>query len=482
MPVDSKHAEYEHAAPKWKIMRDCLAGELAVKEAEAEYLPKLSGQTPEKYAAYRDRAQFFNGTDRTAQSMIGFVFRKNPEIKIPDSATRIASDFTLTGLTLYDYTRAIVSEVVQVGRAGTLIDFEGETEKRPYASMYSAESIINWRVERVRGVNALTMLVLEEESCEFVATEKDATPPDKFQGKTWENYRVYELMRDEAGGPYVQCTVYREIEKADGKKEFIAISSAVLTRRGIPLDAIPFVFHNSTNGLPNVQKIPLLDMALVNISLYRTSADLENGRHVAGTPTPWAAGFTDDSDEPLLLGADHAWTSTDPTAKCGFLEFTGAGLTSLEKAVADKKSEMAALGARMLNPEAQKAEAYETVAMRAAGETSALMSIAITCGQTLSEVLRWIVWWDGTAATRAEIADNAAIEINTEFVIATIPADLLTALFNAYLGGALDWESLVWKLKQGEVVPTDADPDQMRANILANPPGMAQPTTPPGGA
>jgi len=49
-----------------------------------------------------------------------------------------------------------------VGRAGTLLDWEGEVEDRVYATMYRAESILNWRVERVNGRSVLTLLVLQE--------------------------------------------------------------------------------------------------------------------------------------------------------------------------------------------------------------------------------------------------------------------------------------------------------------------------------
>ena len=49
-----------------------------------------------------------------------------------------------------------------VGRAGSLVDWEDEVEKRVYVSLYSAEQIINWHVERVNGRNVPTLIVLRE--------------------------------------------------------------------------------------------------------------------------------------------------------------------------------------------------------------------------------------------------------------------------------------------------------------------------------
>ena len=54
--------------------------------------------------------------------------------------------------------------MLTVGRAGTLVDWEGEGEKRAYVVRYSAEQIRNWRVSRVNGRNVVTLVVLEEKA------------------------------------------------------------------------------------------------------------------------------------------------------------------------------------------------------------------------------------------------------------------------------------------------------------------------------
>ena len=43
-----------------------------------------------------------------------------------------------------------------------MVDWESEGENRAYASLYAAENIRNWRVERINGRNVLTLLVLGE--------------------------------------------------------------------------------------------------------------------------------------------------------------------------------------------------------------------------------------------------------------------------------------------------------------------------------
>lgn len=471
MPVDTTHADYDTAAPDWRIMRDVLGGTRRVKEAGEAYLPKLSEQTPQDYGSYRARALFYNATGRTAESLEGFVFRKDPELIFPDPMRAFMDDATLTGVSFYDHARATVREVLAVGRRGTLVDY-AEAEMRPRLVPYEAEAIRNWKTERVAGGMALTMLVLHEWDSEWIPLDAAATKrgqPDEYEQGRFEQWRVYRLVTDDSGEPFVTCEVFR---RKDAKKaEFVMIESKIPTRRGQPLHRIPFIFHGADNGLPEPSRLPLLDMADVNLSHYRTSADLENGRHITGLPTPYAVGFKVDGD--MTIGSTTAWVSENAQAKCGFLEFTGQGLGALEKAITEKETQMAALGARMLSPEAKKAEAYDTVAMRSSAETSALMRMTISCTQTLSDVLQWVGWWMGTAAEPEEITDTHSIELNTEFTVATMPPDALNALVAAYQSQAVDFETLAYNLRKGELLPPDRTDEQIRASIEQNPIGMA---------
>jgi hypothetical protein len=62
----------------------------------------------------------------------------------------------------YAHARNVVSEVITVGRAGTLVDWQGEGEQRAFVVRYNAESILNWKIERVGGRNEVTLVVLSQ--------------------------------------------------------------------------------------------------------------------------------------------------------------------------------------------------------------------------------------------------------------------------------------------------------------------------------
>lgn len=84
MPVNSTHPDYDATLPDWLRARDVLAGEDAIKSAGEKYLPALESQSEAEYAAYRQRASFFNATARTAEGYSGLIFRRPPFVKIPE--------------------------------------------------------------------------------------------------------------------------------------------------------------------------------------------------------------------------------------------------------------------------------------------------------------------------------------------------------------------------------------------------------------
>lgn len=476
MPVDTTHHEYDAAHPDWSIVRDVMAGSRAVKEAGTTYLPRLSGDSDDEYRAYKMRAKFFNATARTHSSLAGFIFRKDPQFKVPDEMGGFMADATMTGLSFLEYCKEVARDVLSVGRIGTLVDFDGDTENRPYVCAYKAENILNWKLERIKGRVVLTMLTLFEYDAEYYPSiDGQKKAPDEYEQPQFQQWRVYRLELDSEGNEFVTCTIYRKKEN-DKKRgpEFVAIAKTVPTRRGKALSAIPFIFHNAENGLPCIGKIPLLDMAEINLAHYRTSADLENGRHFTGLPTPWAAGFDADDDE-LKIGSNTAWVTENSDAKVGYLEFTGQGLGALKEAIEEHERQMAALGAKMLEPESKKAEAFDTVAARQAAESSALTNATITCTETLSDVMQLVDWWLGTADSPEDLEDTVNVELNTEFVSASISSDLLRELTAAYLGGAIDFPTYCYKLQQGEIIPPGRSMEEIRADIESHPPMMATP-------
>ena len=130
MAVNDLHAEFVGKLPEWQRAREVIAGEDAVKRRGDFYLSRLDSQSETEFAAYVKRAAFFNATGRTCSGLVGQIFRKAPAVKLPASGrlsaamAAMAGDVDLCGRSLVGYGRDVVEEVVAVGRAGTLIDWD----------------------------------------------------------------------------------------------------------------------------------------------------------------------------------------------------------------------------------------------------------------------------------------------------------------------------------------------------------------------
>lgn len=441
MPVNSHHKEYDEFSARWKRCRDCVAGEDAVKAAGATYLPELGKPGEPDHdktnKAYRDRALFYNATARTLRGIVGSIFRKDAEVQPEEPyVVQVAKE--------------VLEEVLEVGRSGVLVDAPKDGGP-PYAVIYKTEDIINWRYTKDGDNTILEMVVLRE-----ISSEQDGS--DEFASADVTRYRVLELK----DGIYQQ-RVFKEVVSGGKSKrvQFDEEDLIIPTIQGKQLGVIPFQFFSSINLLPDVQQPPLIDLANVNLSHYRTYADLEHGRHFTALPTAWVAGFSAESD--LRIGSGVAWVTEDSSANAGFLEFTGAGLKSLVDGLREKEALMAVLGARLLDTAPrQGVETAEALAIRQAADVATATTIANNVSEGMSNVFTWLLLF-------ANVSSGGVIKLNTDLLESIMsPTDVVT-LVSAWQQGGISQQTLLWNLKRGEVLPPDvSEQDEMDRIDLDN--------------
>jgi hypothetical protein len=286
---------------------------------------------------------------------------------VAKALAEFVTDADMLGTSLFGYATNVINEVIGVGRAGTLIDWEGEFEDRASASLYTAEQIINWRVERVNGRNVPTLVALRE-----CGVSKSASS-DEFVKPEVDQIRVLKLVADETqrvdGGTLLHCVVEiwqpKEQKRKSAKVEWELIETRTPLRLGKPLPLIPFVFHGPRHSRPQVDKLPLADIIAVNLDHYRLDADYKHGVHFTALPTAWVSGF--DKSSTLRIGSSTAWFSETQGATAGYLEFTGQGLMTFERAMDRDERLLAVLGSRLLEDQKKVGETAEAIQLRQSG-------------------------------------------------------------------------------------------------------------------
>ena len=458
--VRTVNNDFKAFLDKWTRCRDCADGADAVKGKKDKYLPKLLEQPPAEYINYVIRANFFNATGRTTQAMLGMLFRKSPNLVIPDAMTKLLENVTLDGCNFDIFTREVAEENILVGRVGVLVDYSQAVNDpnkpltiaqlqtsgaRPVMKMYTAETILNWKYKTVGNATLLSQVVLMEQF-EIVV--------DEFTSKWEPRYRVLDL--DDSG--FYRVRVFR----IDDKGEDQLVDAPVYPlMNGQQLNFIPFEFFCPDGNDSDIDEPPMLDLVDVNLSHYRTSADYEHACHFTALPMLYVAGMSPTNDDgtpaKIYLGSQSALIFNDPTAKAAFVEFTGQGLTAIENSLDRKEQMMAVLGARMLEPQKKAAETAFTSAIHAVGENSILASISIALSLGLTKCLTWFADWAGLSGQEIEF------EINRDFLPVAIDGQTLTAYVAAWQAGALTAEEIFDLFKRADLIESDVEFDEHTA-------------------
>ena len=456
MAVDTKNSEYHEYYEIWERCEAAAEGQDEIHECGVKYLPRLSGQNDAEYFAYKQRALYYNATARTVDGLTGMLFMKPETIEAPAAMDSIIADVTMGGLSLHQFAEVIAEEVITIGRIGVLIDYppivnavtlaQAQAQgARPYATMYDAESIINWKTGRINNVEQLTLVVLEEEN---------EIPVDEFESKCEPQWRVLDLVN----GAYRQ-RVFRK----DKRGEFILVEEIFPQINGRVINKIPFEFFGVRDNSPCVDKPPLLDLVDVNLSHYRTTADYEHGLHFTGLPTPVVTGYySDDKSASLRIGSGTAWLLPDPQSKAFYLEFTGQGLGELREALRSKEAMMATLGARILAPEKRAAEAAQTANIHRSSENSVLASIAQSISVGLTHVMEWLRDW-------SNITGDVKVELNRDFIPNSMTAQDIDVLVKSWQAGAISANVLFENLVAGDIISQDTSFDDEQERIATRP-------------
>ena len=432
MPASTKNPTYHMYYDTWQQTRDAVKGSVAIKEKRARYLPVPDGETGSegatnlryaneehkgtgtlRYRNYIKRAVYTNFTGRTKNALVGAVFRKDPTIVVPAGLEYLIDDATGDGLSLNQLAKDELSNLLEVGRAGFLVDYPQADQGlsvedvdlldlRASIVPYTAEQIINWKLDAYGGRKLLTLIVLEEDYPD---------DDDEFGHEKKKQQRILRLSdegysqqiyRDEM--PYTEQFFPT---KADGSKWF----------------EIPFVFCGSKNNDASIDDAPLADIAEVNLAHYRNSADYEESCFITGQPTLFithslsAEQFAEYNPNGIKLGS-RAGHVLGETGAATLVQAESNNI--VREAMNSKLNEMVAIGARIVTDRGQN-ETAEGARIRFASENSVLGDVVNNLSEALFTCIIWVgefMGFDG----------DTEFYLNTEFYDKSVDPQLIMSM------------------------------------------------------
>lgn len=408
MPLDSKHPQYADALPAWLQLRDCYAGEIAIKQAGLTYLPATPGQLIDgmltdqrgyqNYQAYKKRAVFPSFVSDAVKAMVGVMHHKPPIIELPPVLEPLKEVATADGESLALLLRRINEAQLTTGRIGLLLDLpEGErTEVQFSIATYEAEKAINWDTD---------LVVLDETEAERNAD---------FEWLDVKKYRVLSLD----GGTYSQAQFRNTLT-------YDANALRPPTVRGKTLTELPFVFINATDCLWDVSAPPQLELANLCLTIYRGEADYRQNLFMQAQDTLVVIGEEEpppgEAAPPTRVGAGAKISIPSGAGNdAKFIGVSSNGLPEQRQALENDRRRAAMMGAQLLDTTSRQKESGEALQVRVAAQTATLNQIALAGAFGLQSLLRIAATWVG--------ADPALVNVkpNLDFADAGMtPADFL---------------------------------------------------------
>jgi len=436
------HPDYVYYAPEWEKIRDAEIGEVEVKRKREKYLPKMPMHDAKQYAAYLQRAVFYNMTSRTLNALYGTVFKRLPKISgLPKRFKPNISNITKDGMSLHLLAKTMVKEVLAVGRFGMLVDANPDGTGDAYIAHYVAENIVDWEMAEINGRWKLAKVTLRE----IYYDRKGLWAPYEYKVR----YRML-LLNDYDGVVVYEQFLYEDLDSFS-VPDLDNIPNQIITPtvRGQTLDYIPFLIVGPFTNHPDVQKPPILDIVTLNYAHYYSYAQLEHGRFYTACPTYWVQNDANAQAE-YSVGPDTVWI-LDKGEQAGILEFNGVGLKFLESALAQKESQISAIGGRMMPGTSRGAsESDNSLLMQEKNEQTLLLNLADTSDDGLTQTLRW--WADWNNASQTEI-DEILFEVSRDFLIKDAGAREFRAIHQMYADGVIPLEVVYDYLKRADVIP-----------------------------
>jgi hypothetical protein len=124
---------------------------------------------------------------------------------------------------------------------------------------------------------------------------------------------------------------------------------------------------------------------------------------------------------------------------------------------------MAILGSRMLEEKKRVGETAEAIELQQSGENSVLMTLALSVSDSVSQVLRWIYWWNSTEESPETVSEDLVLlQLNTDFSSKGLSSEEITAIVAAWQAGAISRETMFDLFRRGEVLPAGRTDEEER--------------------
>jgi hypothetical protein len=473
--TDSNYLEQEELrqqtraaiAGKYEVLKiiSCLPGpqyktfttyEGMSKQASAQ-AQRCNQQNSLRVNSYWSRGRWFPATGRTYETLGGMIWSKEPESDIQPKLEYLIDNADGTGCGLREVAQKTVDEIIAVARYGILVDMpaspmndNGDRVQLTAAQNESGEFAPKW-------------IQYKAESIIYFRTSGNATSIDEI--------RLTEVRSEKVSGndfEYEDKVYIRRLIMIDGKynnqlwddKNKMVGVSVIPVANGEALTEIPFQFFGADDNSAEYSKLPLYDLANVNLGHFVLDCDNRDNLHFHGQGMTVVSTdlSKDDFDEMNPNGLDvgaRGMNMLDANGKVDIIQIDATGAIPAE--MLRDEDRMVMSGAQLVTDN----NANETLGAKridANASMSSLKRISFNITDGFKQLFTWTAQFLGEEST-------SIYKLNSDFITDDLTPEMINAHMALVQGNILPAITLNEVARKAEL--TDLD-DEAIAQALSD--------------
>src|SRR5438128_6907239 len=449
--VDAQSDAVKAMAEEWSMLTALIGGTNATRKVGKELLPQWPKEYVSDYSLRLNTATLFPAFSRTCVIMAAKPFARpiNMEGQSPE-IENLFENIDRCGTDLHAFAYNLMLNCMQYGLVGVLADYptsggiltkadETDAGLRPYLSLYTAPSILGWRIEYDGA---------EEELIQLRLLEYVEEPDGQWATKKIKQVRVLTPGTWE---------IWRELDPTQQMAQ--NTKWAIYASGTTTLDKIPFVFFYGNKKQFGIGQSPLIDLAYLNVEHYQSASDQQTILHVARVPVLFAKRFSD--IDPIVVGGSSAVRGTEANSDLKYVEHSGAAIEAGRQSLLDLEDRMRQTGAELLVQQPMTATATQIMTERE-GPRSILQSIVEMFEDSLEAAMHLLGEWIGQDL-------EVKVELYKDFSSESLSEASANTLLNAERSGIVSKETAFTQLQRSDIVPHEIDWEEETARINSQP-------------
>lgn len=438
--IDSIHPLLYEYEDYLDICEIALKGEIALKKKGVieNIVPYTKAASVDEYQQFITRALYDNYPKRVANVSISIIHRK-PLVRSDEckQIETILNSISSDGGTIEDLSHTVTQELISSGRVILLLD-RSKGGSHPYVSVFKGRLCTNWETKIIDGKEVLTLVVLK---AGYYSNDTE----DKYEKIRKYRYIEYKLIEDTgvlSAPTKVEINTY---EKND-INDWAIVSTTYPKDRNGHLDFIPCVIINSGCDEFNVAEPPLMDIIHTSLSIFRSSAYLEEVLFWGGVTSAFIS--TEEEIKGKFLLGHNTLKVLPKGSTVGEIKFSSEVAPHVMKNIEDKRKKLALLSSKVIGTLSSAAVSPEVVRLNQSGEDSILANLSGKTSLGLTKIIRMAALWEGKKDN-----DDIFVNLNSDFLNIKITPKEILAYISAWKQGAMSQKVMLGLFKQGELYP-----------------------------